>query len=95
MRCIAVKTVLSTIKLRNLVKFELLNNIEYYGGFLNFSETDVVEELDSYISMNQYSSETIEIVLSTLTNALRCRIILLKKTIMLNVMIMLSTQHAR
>ena len=95
MRCIAVKTMPSKIKLGNLVKFELLNNIEYYDGFLNFSETDFVEELDSYITMNQYSSETIAVVLSALAIALRCRMILLKKTIMLNVMIMLSTQYAR
>ena len=78
-RYIAVKAMPSTIKLLNLVKFEVLRNIEYYGGFLKFSETNFVEELDSYISMNQYSSGTIDVVLSALANALRCRIILLKK----------------
>ena len=79
MRYIAVKAMPSTIELLNLMKFEVLNNIEYYGGFLNFTETNFVEELDSYINMNQYSSGTIDVVLSTLANALRCTIILLKK----------------
>ena len=69
----------SIIELLNLMKFEVLNNIEFYGGFLNFTETDFVEELDSYINMNQYSSGTIDVVLSALANALRCTIILLKK----------------
>ena len=54
MRCIAVKAMPSKMELLNLVKFEVLNNIEYYGGFLNFTETDFVEELDSHINMNQY-----------------------------------------
>ena len=79
MRGIAVKAMPSTIELLNLGKFEVLSNIEYYGGFLNFTETDFVEELGSYISMYQYSSGTIDVVLSALANALRSRIILLKK----------------
>ena len=79
MRCIAVKAMSSTIELLNLVKFEVLNNIEYYGGFLNFTETNFVEELDPHIATNQYSSGTIDVVLSAFGNALRCRIILLKK----------------
>ena len=72
MRYIAVKAMPSIIELLNLMKFEVLNNIEFYGGFLNFTETDFVEELDSYINMNQYSSGTIDVVLSALANALRC-----------------------
>lgn len=79
MRCIAVKALPSTIELLNLVKFEVPNNIEYYSSFLNFTETDFVQELDLYIGMNQYSSGTIEVVLTAHANALRCRIILLKK----------------
>lgn len=79
MWCIAVKALPSTIELLNLVKCEVPNNIEYYSGFLNFTETDFVEELDLYIGMNQYSSGTIEVVLTAHANALRCRIILLKK----------------
>ena len=55
MQCRAVREMTSTIELLNLVKVELLNKIVYYGRFLNFTETDFVEELDSYISMNQYS----------------------------------------
>ena len=47
MRCRAVRAMTSTIELLNLVKVELLNKIVYYGGFLNFTETDFVEELDS------------------------------------------------
>ena len=81
MRCISAKAMPSTTELLNFLKFEVLNNIDYYGGFLNFnfSETDFVVERDSYISKNQYSSGTIDVVLSALANALRCIIILLKK----------------
>ena len=70
----------SAIKnLLNLVTFEVLNNIEYYGAFLNFTGTDLVVELDSYISVNQYSSGTNHVVLLALGNALSCRITLLKR----------------
>ena len=40
------------MELLNLVKCEVPNNIEYYSGFLNFTETDFVEELDLYIGMH-------------------------------------------
>lgn len=70
-----IKACPSKTQLLSLLKFEVLNNIVYFGEFLNFTETD----LDSYANMKRYSSETVDIVLSALANALRCRILILKK----------------
>ena len=72
-----VKAAPSKIELLSILKFEVLNNIEYDGAFLYFAEADFIDELDVYINTNRYSSGTTDIVLSAL--ALRCRILLLKK----------------
>ena len=95
-RCRALKAMPSIVELVNLVKFEVLNNIEYYDGFFNFTKTDFVEELDSNISMNQCSSGTIGVVLLELANTLRCCRLCRRRekmAIMLNALIMISTQH--
>ena len=79
MQASGVKAAPSKIELLSILKFEVLNNIEYYGAFLHFAEADFIDELDAYVNTNRYSSGTTDIVLSALANALRCRILLLKK----------------
>ena len=95
-RCRALKAMPSIVELVNLVKFEVLNNIDYYRGFFNFTKTDFVEELDSNISMNQCSSGTIAVVQLELANTLRCCRLCRRRekmAIMLNELIVISTQH--
>ena len=73
-----IKAIPAKTELLSMVKFEILNNIEYYGSFFNFKDTDFLEELDAYINFNQYSTTTIDLLVSALSNVLRCRMLLLK-----------------
>ena len=63
--------------LLNAIQFEILNNLDYHGRFLE-AEKDCVKELDDYRSMRKYSSATNDLVLIALTNYLQCCILLLK-----------------
>ena len=55
-----VKATPSKMELMSMLKFEVLNNIDYYGAFVNYKDTDFVEDLESYIKIKRYSSGTIE-----------------------------------
>ena len=72
-----VHKVPSKYDLLNAIEFEILNNLDYYGRFLEANK-DCVKELDDYRSMRKYSSATNDLVLIALTNYLQCCILLLK-----------------
>ena len=61
-------------QLLDMVELEVLNNLAYYGSFINFAEVDFVEELSKYRHLKSYSNDTNDIVLFALANSLQCRI---------------------
>ena len=63
--------------LLNAIEFENLNNLDYYGRFLE-ADKDCVKELDDCRSMRKYSSATNDLALIALSNYLQCCILLLK-----------------
>ena len=72
-----VHKVLRKNDLLNAIEFEILNNLDYYGRFLE-ADKDCVKELDDYRSMRKYSSATNDLLLIALTNYLQYCILLLK-----------------
>ena len=63
--------------LLNAIKFEILNNLDCYGRFLE-ADKDCIKELDDYCSMRKYSSAPNDLVLIALINHLQCCFLLLK-----------------
>ena len=72
-----IHKVTSKNDLLNAIEFKILNNLDYYGRFLE-ADKDRVKELVDYGSMRKYSSATNDLVLIALTNYLQCCILLLK-----------------
>ena len=63
--------------LLNAIEFEILNNLDFYGRFLE-AHKDRVKELNDYRSMRKCSIATNDLVLIALTNYLQFCILLLK-----------------
>ena len=42
------KAIPTTDNLTNMVIFEILNNLNFYGAFINAEEVDFIEELERY-----------------------------------------------
>ena len=77
MRYLNIQAIPSKEELLNLLKFEVLNHLDYYGKFVNSLQVDCVQELDRYASRKTYSTDTNDLVISALSNLLKCRILLL------------------
>ena len=43
-----LKAIPATDNLTNMVIFEILNNLNFYGAFINAEEVDFIEELERY-----------------------------------------------
>ena len=65
--------------LLNLACHEVINDLEYYGSFVNYEDSDLVQELEDYIRFKKYSSSTIDLVITAIANALCCKILLLQE----------------
>ena len=55
--------------LLNLAYYEVINHLEYYGSFVNYEDSDLVQELEDYIRFKKYSSSTIDLVITVIANA--------------------------
>ena len=65
--------------LLNLAYYEVINHLEYYGSFVNYKDSDLVQELEDYIRFKKFSSSTIDLVITAIGNALSCKILLLQE----------------
>ena len=65
--------------LLNLAYYEVINHLAYYGSFVNYEDSDLVQELEDYIRFKKYSSSTIDLVITAIANALGCKILLLQE----------------
>ena len=65
--------------LLNLACHGVINDLEYYGSFLNYEDNNLVQELEDYIRFKKYSPSTIDLVITAIGNALCCKILLLQQ----------------
>ena len=74
-----VKAIPSNSELLTMIKSEVLNNLDYYGKFINGADVDFVHELERYADQKSYGSDTNDLVLSVISSLLRCNIMLLRE----------------
>ena len=74
-----VKAIPSNSELLTMIKYEVLNNLDYYGKFINSADVDFVHELERYADQKSYGSDTNNLVLSAISNLLKCNIMLLRE----------------
>ena len=48
MRNQGLKAITTTVNLIDMVIFEILSNLNFYGAFINAEEVDFIEELERY-----------------------------------------------
>ena len=65
--------------LLNLAYYEVINHLEYYGSFVNYEDSDLVQELEDYIRFKKHSSSTTDLVITAIANALCCKVLLLQE----------------
>ena len=63
----------------NLAYYEVINHLEYFGSFVNYEDSNLVQELEDYIRFKKYFSSTIDRVITAIANALYCKILLLQE----------------
>ena len=64
------------VKLRQ----EIMQNLDFYSGFLALGEIDFISELDAFIKERSYGNPTADIVLFALANAFKTTISILEET---------------
>ena len=74
-----VKAIPSNSELLDMIKFEVLNNLDYYGKFINSVDVNFVHELECYADQKNYGSDTNDLVLSAIFSLLKCNIMLLRE----------------
>ena len=52
--------------------------MEYYGRFVNYDDSNLIQESEDYIRFKKYSSTT-DLLIITIANALRCKLLLLQE----------------
>ena len=74
-----VKAIPSNSELLTMIKFEVLNNLDYYDKFINSADVDFAHELERYADQKSYESDTNDLALSAISNILKCNIMLLRE----------------
>ena len=74
-----VKAIPSNSQLLTMIKFEVLNNLDYRDKFISSADVDFVHELERYADQKSYGSDTNDLVLSAISNLLKCNIMLLRE----------------
>ena len=74
-----VKAIPSNSELLTMIKFEVFNNLDYYAKFINSADVDSVHELERYADQKSYGSDINDLVLSAISNLLKCNIMLLRE----------------
>ena len=74
-----VKAIPSNSELLAMIKFEVLNNLDYYEKFINSVDVNFVHELERYADQKSYGSDTNDLVLSVIFSLLKCNIMLLRE----------------
>ena len=62
----------------SLLKYEILQHVDFYSGFLNNVDTDFLDDLEQYEKEKRFSNNTNDIVISALSNIFECTIVLLE-----------------
>ena len=65
--------------LLNVAYYELINHLEYYGSFVNYDDSNLIQESKDYVRFKKCSSSTTDLLIIAIANALCCKILLLQE----------------
>ena len=68
------RAILSVEALQEMIRYEILSNIDFYKPSLYIEDTDFIKQLGDYTKHRCYSSDIVDVVLIAASNALRLSI---------------------